>query len=180
MSHALIFNEIAKKLSKDTSSYDLGILEEVVLGVGNKGSSLSDFYKEVCLYKGFLNLGAVNEISKKYAVHIIYRDYIDKNYHKFEETILAIARKVDELAEKDIIPSFDLEAWNTPGTEMFSRTDLLTIEKLRGLKIAVSKIYEMGYRQFMRRMYSEAADERAVDKYTIAFAAEAKLIGKVT
>ena len=177
ITHALIFKNIRAKLPRDTSELDSEILKDIVLKVGDKDGSLASFYRDVSLYTGFLTLGAINEIAEKYLVHVIYKDYIEKNYSVFENNLLAIERKSTEMKERDIAVSFNFDAWATPGKQIFSRTDILTIEKLRGLETVVSKIYELGYRQYMKRIYSESADERGTAKYALAFEKELKRIG---
>jgi hypothetical protein len=177
ITHALIFKNIKSKLPKDLSELDSEILKDIVLKVGDKDGSLASFYRDVSLYDGFLTLGAINKMAEKYLVHVIYKDYIDKNYAVFEDRLLAIERKASELNAENIEVSFELDAWAIQGKQMFSRTDLLTIEKLGGLKTVTSKLYELGYRQYMRRIYSESADERGTAKYTLAFEQELRQIG---
>ncbi len=177
ITHALIFKDIKKKFPRDISNMDSDVLQDIVLGVGDKDDSLVLFHREVSVYDGFLTLGAVNKIAGRYAVHEIYKEYIGKNYVRFEETVLAIGRKARELKAKSVDVSFEIEAWNTPGRETFSGTDLLAIDKLRGLEVITSNIYESGYRELMRSTYSKSADERAVTKYSIAFNKEIKQVG---
>ena len=176
--HASIFTAILRKLPDNISEMDKEILLDIILNVGDKDDSLQKFYKAVSIYTGFLTLGKINELSDRYKVHIVYKEYISDRFKYFEDVVFTVELKSRKLIASGEEVSYDIEAWCPPEKKILNRTDLLTIEKAGGLKEIVGRLYETGYVNYLRRLYGEAADERAVSKYAIKFESDRMKIAK--
>jgi hypothetical protein len=166
MTHVELLFALTKKLPR-LNREEGEILKNIVSGIGKKDDSLFRFYEELSTTDGILNLATIKRIAEKYSVPNLYKDHISSRFSEFKENIRAVCNKNNELSASGRRPGLDPDKWVKNKRSMFSSTEKITISKAGGLDTICHSIHNVGYYDYLKKLFMEAATEVSKLKYSL-------------
>ena len=166
MTHVELLFALTKKLPR-LNREEGEILKNIVSGIGKKDDSLFKFYEELSTTDGILNLASIKRIASKYSVPELYKDHISRRFDEFKENIRAVCNRNNEMSAAGRRPGIDPDKWMKNKRSMFSSTEKITISKAGGIEKICQSIHNVGYYDYLRRLFSEAATEVSKLKYSL-------------
>lgn len=166
MTHVELLFALTKKLPR-LNREDGEILKGIVSGIAKKDDSLFKFYEELSTSENILSLPTIKKIAEKYSVPELYKDHIDARFNEFKINIRHVCTKNIELETIGKQPGLDPDKWKKNKRNMFSSTEKITISKAGGLGAICRSMHNVGYFDYLRKLFSEAATEVSKLKYSL-------------
>jgi hypothetical protein len=152
------------------------VLNNIVSSVENKHDSLFKFFEELATTDGFLSLAIIKRVSEKYAVPVLYKDLISDRFIEFKSNIRMVCIKNKEMESKNRNPGLSPDKWIKNGLQMFSSTEKMTIESIGGLDVICRHIHDIGYFDYLFKVFKESAVNVSQIKYSLLLNDESKKI----
>lgn len=165
MTHIELLTLLVKKMPKLTRE-EGEILKNIVSKIAIKGDSLFEFYEELCTTNGILNLSTVKEISQKYSVPELYKDHIHSRFNEFRKNIRIVSSRNAILKQNGKPMALDPEKWTKNKLRMFASTEKMVIEKAGGLEEIGLHIHDIGYFDYLEKLFLESAIDISRIKYS--------------
>lgn len=177
MTHTELLAILMDKIPK-MNEFDIEILKDIIAGIALKDSSLYDFYREITLKSDFVSIALIEEVAKKYTVPQMYRDHIDQRFNTFKNNIKIVSDKNNNMISLGEQEGINPDKWFADGKKMFSSTEKLTIEKAGGLSKIRTSLTNVGYFEYLRKLFEGSATDVSKVKYALMMKKNKQIEGK--
>jgi len=166
MTHIELLSALMKKLPR-LNREEGEVLKNIVSEIAKKDNSLFEFYEEVTTEKDILSLPVIKRIAEKYSVPELYKDHIRERFLEFKQNIMMVCDTNKNLVSKGRSPGLDPDKWMKGGVSLFSSTEKKTIETAGGLEMICRSIHNVGYFDYLFKLYKKSATEVSKIKYSL-------------
>lgn len=175
MTHSELLVSLVDKMPK-MNTFDMDILKDIVAGVALKEESIYEFYREVTTSGAFVDMALIERISSKYSVPSMYRKHIDSRFDLFKSNIKRVCVENKQLVEEGKNPGFNPIHWEKNNKPIFGSTERITIEKAGGLEDICQEVFNVGYFDYLKKLFESAATEVSKMKYSLIIKSQPKAI----
>ncbi len=165
MTHIELLTLLMKKIPRLTRE-EGEILKNIVSRIANKNNSIFDFYEEISTSEGIVSLYRVKTVALKYSVPTLYKEHIESRFDTFRKNIRIVASMNSELGASGKALAFDPDKWMKNKLRMFSSTEKMVIESAGGLEIICNSVHNVGYFDYLKKLFTNSATEISRLKYT--------------
>lgn len=175
MTHVELMSTLKKQLPK-LNKAEGEILRELVSSIGEKDNSVYRFYEELSTNGVILGLPNIKKVAQNYSVPALYKDLIESRFDKFKMNLKAICQKNADIILAGKEPGFDPAKWTINGGKMFQTTETKTIQNAGGIETICTRIYTVGYFDYLNKLFLEAATETSRLKYSLLLKSDIDMI----
>ncbi len=176
MTHLELLSMLKKQLPRLNRS-EGQILKGIIAGLGKKDDSLYAFYEELSTNGNILSLSNIKKTAEKYSVPLLYKDMIEARFLQFKTHLKAICVSNQNSMSQGLNPGYDAGKWTVEGAKMFQTTEIMTIDKVGGIRNICANINNVGYFDFLKKMFLASATETSTLKYSLLLKSDPTLIG---
>ncbi len=165
MTHIELLTLLVKKIPRLTRE-EGEILKSIVSKIADKDNSIFNFYEEVSTSDGIMSLYKMKKLSEKYSVPELYKGHIDSRFDNFRKNLRIVTSRNTELKRLVRPLALDPDKWTKNKLRMFSSTEKMVIDEAGGLSNICDSIHNVGYFDYLRKLFADAATEVSRLKYT--------------